>query len=60
ELPEFHRNVLEVLRQPIEDGVVTIVRVSTALTYPAKFMLAAAMNPCPCETLLQTTRSLPA
>lgn len=48
ELPEFHRNVLEVLRQPIEDGVVTIVRVSTALTYPAKFMLAAAMNPCPC------------
>lgn len=48
ELPEFHRNVLEVLRQPIEDGVVTIARVSTALTYPAKFMLAAAMNPCPC------------
>lgn len=60
ELPEFHRNVLEVLRQPIEDGMVTIARVSTALTYPAKFMLAAAMNPCPCETLLQTTRSLPA
>jgi magnesium chelatase family protein len=48
ELSEFHRNVLEVLRQPIEDGVVTIVRVSTSLTYPAKFMLAAAMNPCPC------------
>ncbi len=48
ELPEFHRNVLEVLRQPIEDGVVTIARASTSLTYPAKFMLAAAMNPCPC------------
>ncbi len=48
ELPEFHRNVLEVLRQPIEDGMVTIARVSTSLTYPAKFMLAAAMNPCPC------------
>jgi len=48
ELPEFHRNVLEVLRQPLEDGVVTIARASTSLIYPAKFMLAAAMNPCPC------------
>ncbi|MFQ5866688.1 MAG: YifB family Mg chelatase-like AAA ATPase [bacterium] len=48
ELSEFHRNVLEVLRQPLEDGVVTIARISTSLTYPAKFMLAAAMNPCPC------------
>jgi len=48
ELPEFHRNVLEVLRQPLEDGVVTIARASTSLTFPAKFMLAAAMNPCPC------------
>jgi magnesium chelatase family protein len=48
ELPEFKRNVLEVLRQPIEDGQVTIARVANTLTYPAKFMLIAAMNPCPC------------
>jgi magnesium chelatase family protein len=48
ELPEFHCNVLEVLRQPIEDGLVTIARASTSLTYPTKFMLTAAMNPCPC------------
>lgn len=48
ELPEFKRNVLEVLRQPMEDGSVTIARVANTLTYPAKFMLVAAMNPCPC------------
>jgi len=48
ELPEFKKNVLEVLRQPIEDGHVTIARASISLTYPANFMLAAAMNPCPC------------
>jgi magnesium chelatase family protein len=45
ELPEFPRNVLEVLRQPLEDGVVTIARASMSLTFPARFMLAAAMNP---------------
>ncbi len=48
ELPEFPRQVLEVLRQPLEDGQVTISRVTASLSYPAKFMLIAAMNPCPC------------
>lgn len=48
ELPEFQRRVLEVLRQPMEDGVVTISRAATSLTFPARFMLVAAMNPCPC------------
>ncbi len=48
ELPEFRKDVLEMLRQPLEDGVVTISRAMTSLTYPSKLMLAAAMNPCPC------------
>lgn len=48
ELPEFNKNVLENLRQPLEDGNVTISRAAMTLSYPAKFMLAAAMNPCPC------------
>jgi magnesium chelatase family protein len=51
ELPEFRRNVLEVLRQPLEDGVVTLSRAAVSLTFPARFMLAAAMNPCPCGYL---------
>ena len=48
ELPEFKRSVLEVLRQPMEDRVVTISRARATLEYPASFMLVAAMNPCPC------------
>ncbi len=48
ELPEFDRNVLEVLRQPMEDKQVTISRAATSLTFPSSFMLVASMNPCPC------------
>jgi magnesium chelatase family protein len=48
ELPEFQKNVLENLRQPLEDGKVTISRAAMSLSYPARFMLVAAMNPCPC------------
>jgi magnesium chelatase family protein len=48
ELPEFPRNVLEVMRQPLEDGTVCIARAAMSLTFPARFMLVAAMNPCPC------------
>jgi len=48
ELPEFPRNVLEMLRQPLEDNSITIARSNQSLCFPAKFMLVAAMNPCPC------------
>ena len=56
ELPEFDRSVLEVLRQPLEDQKVTISRASMSLTFPASFMLAAAMNPCPCGFWNDPTR----
>ena len=51
ELPEFRKQVLEVLRQPLEDGGVTIARAASSLRFPARFMLVAAMNPCPCGHL---------
>ena len=55
ELPEFDRSVLEVLRQPLEDGHVTISRTKLSLDYPSKFMLLAAMNPCSCVAILPVT-----
>jgi magnesium chelatase family protein len=48
ELPEFKRNALEALRQPLEDGMITVTRSAVTASFPAKFMLIAAMNPCPC------------
>ncbi len=56
ELPEFKKQVLEVLRQPLEDGAVTIARASSSLRFPARFMLVAAMNPCPCGYLGDVVR----
>ena len=56
ELPEFPRNVLEVMRQPLEDGNVTIARAAMSLSFPARFMLMAAMNPCPCGYFNDRTR----
>lgn len=48
ELPQFNKNMLELLREPLEDGNITINRMNGSLTYPCKFMLVASMNPCPC------------
>jgi len=56
ELPEFRRSALEALRQPIEDGCVTVSRANTAITFPARFQFIAAMNPCPCGYLGHTKK----
>ncbi len=56
ELPEFQRRVLEVLRQPMEEGRITISRAQSTVTYPAQFMLIASMNPCPCGHLNDPSR----
>jgi magnesium chelatase family protein len=57
ELPEFNRDALEVLRQPLEDGVINVSRVAGAADFPARVMMVAALNPCPCGYYMDATRS---
>ncbi|MEP0841546.1 MAG: YifB family Mg chelatase-like AAA ATPase [Phycisphaerae bacterium] len=57
EFPEFQRSILETLRQPLEDGVVTIARSHASITFPARFALVAAMNPCPCGHLTDPAKA---
>ncbi len=57
ELPEFDRHALEVLRQPLEDGIVSVARTGYAVEYPARFALVAAMNPCPCGNLTHPAKA---
>ena len=57
ELPEFRRHVIDALRQPLEDHAVTIARAQITLSYPARFTLVAAMNPCPCGYLSDSRRT---
>jgi len=56
EMPEYNRNALETLRQPLEDGVITVSRLEASIKYPANFMLIASMNPCPCGHFGSTTK----
>jgi len=57
ELPEFRRNVLEVLRQPLEEGVITLARAKARATYPCRFMMVGAMNPCPCGNFTNPSKA---
>jgi len=57
ELPEFHRDCLEALRQPLEDGLIRVSRITRSFIFPASFMLVCAMNPCPCGTQWQHKNS---
>lgn len=58
ELPEFRRKVLEDLRQPLEDGHITVSRCFSSATFPASFMLVAAMNPCGCVAQMPSIRKM--